>query len=224
MQNLKTIKINVMKKNRKYFACYIDGYKAKLIIDENSKNIELGENEYLVIDKSIRSKYGTDLIFALATNESLEKSDVCTLTHHAYNSILVTICRNLGGKYDREINAWVFNSFVENVVEDLDYTWNSKLLTIEITTRDNEYGLREPLGPLNFYGYTLGRATGRDSGAKLGDGVALLRGAIDSGGSQKNWATTCSAGSIFRLQFPEKLLDKAIAAEDTWIIKQLENI
>jgi hypothetical protein len=62
---MKTITIIIEKKNRKYFAAKVNGYKCKLLIDENSEGLELGTHELLVNDISVRSKYGTDLIYSV---------------------------------------------------------------------------------------------------------------------------------------------------------------
>ena len=60
---------NVIKKNRKYFAATTDNNKScKILIDDYSKDLALGEHFLAVKDISVRSKYGTDLIYKLAAN------------------------------------------------------------------------------------------------------------------------------------------------------------
>ena len=62
MENIKTLIIN--KKGRKYFDCVIGGYKAKLVINDVSANLENDRVVKLrVADLSERSKYGTSLKF-----------------------------------------------------------------------------------------------------------------------------------------------------------------
>jgi len=52
-------------------------------------------------------------------------------------------------------------------------------------------------------GCVLASARGRDSGAKVGEGVRLLNGDIDSGGSMRNWTSTIGANSKFKIEsFP----------------------
>ena len=45
-------------------------------------------------------------------------------------------------------------------------------------------------------GKPLAIATGRDSGAKPGEGVAFIEGSPKSGGSAKNWYTIIPAGCV----------------------------
>jgi hypothetical protein len=217
---MKTVKLNVIKKNRKYYACKIKGYKAKLLIDDNSEDIELGEAEYLVEDISVRSKYGTDLIYKLSSEVDKQKNaGICSLKHHLYNSDLVDKCKSLGGKYDREGNVWIFSGLVEDIVEELDAYWNDELVAVEIKAKNL---VAEWTAPVTFIGYTIARAYGRDSGATLGDNVSLIEGGISSGGSVKNWTTRCKEGSIFRLEVPKAvLLDQKETEEENWDIKEI---
>lgn len=54
-----------------------------------------------------------------------------------------------------------------------------------------EYG-----GPVTLFGKTIASAWGRDTGAKVGDGVAFEQGFPKSGGSVKNWVTEVPEKSI----------------------------
>ena len=56
---MKTLNLNITKKNRKYFACSHNGHDVKLVIDGASENLEVGEHELLVEDVSVRTKFGT---------------------------------------------------------------------------------------------------------------------------------------------------------------------
>lgn len=51
-------------------------------------------------------------------------------------------------------------------------------------------------GPVVRLGRVLAAATGRDGGARLGDGVRLASGRAGSGGSMKNWATVIDEGTV----------------------------
>lgn len=210
---MKTITLNVIKKNRKYFACKTaSGHKARLIIDDNSKDLPLGEQELPVNDCSKRTKYGTDLIFELAADaETIAEAGIVTLEHFMYNSDLVEQCKSLGGKWDSEEKCWVFSDIVADKVEELDDLYNSELISIEITNVCNWNGkpdtIGEHTGPVYFLGYMLARARGRDSGAELGDNISLIRGGVRSGGSMKNWYTIIEEESVLRLKVPKKLLD-----------------
>lgn len=87
---------NVLKKNRKYFAASLNGYKCRILIDELSQNLSIGTQLLDVEDISVRSKYGTDLIFKLKSSiEEQNESGFITLTS-TYNTYLVDKCRALG--------------------------------------------------------------------------------------------------------------------------------
>jgi hypothetical protein len=194
----------ILKKNRKYFAASVNGNKCKILIDEYSQDLNIGEHALLVDDISIRSKYGTDLIFKLqASFSSQQDAGICSLTHTIYNKDLVNECRNLGGKFDKKAMAWIFSDIVEDKVEELDSLYSSELVKVELTALNDLYSCGDGI---YFLGYSIARAFDRDAGAKLGDSVSLIKGRADSGGSKKNWATTVSVDSVFRIKIPKLLL------------------
>ena len=68
--------------------------------------------------------------------------------------------------------------------------------------------------PLTVSGVHMASAFGRDSGARLADGVILVGGAVDSGGSVKNYHVWVEPGSVFKVRnFPRGRLH---AAENEW--------
>lgn len=197
---------NILKRNRKYFAASMaNGYKCKILIDANSDGLALGEHELDVDDISVRSKYGVDLIFKLkASVEAQEAAGICSLRHYTYNDILIEKCRDLGGKWDSEEKAWVFSGLVEDEVELLDEQFNSDLIGVELTFKSEESVCCDAI---RFCGLKLASASGRDSGAKLGDGVSLISGSVTSGGSVKNWTTRITEGTVLRLQIPAQIIE-----------------
>lgn len=212
---MKTIKLDVLKKNRIYFKCKTEnGYEVKLKVTQKSENIELGLQELLVRDVSVRTKYGTDIIYDL---ESEVKTKSITTLQHRYNRELVEKCKSLGGKWDSKIKTWVFTSVVENEVEELDAQYNSEMINVEITALVD---LNSWQGPVHFLGYPLAKAVGRDSGARLCDEIAMISGKISSSGSMKNWYTSVDAGTVFRLNLSKNLL-KEVNSEK-WEVKVLD--
>jgi len=124
-----------------------------------------------------------------------------------YNPDLPAKARNLGGKWDGAGKAWIFDIRDEERVEDLYRNiygeWDSegKASADAVTVRVkilNE--LAEYNSGLFFGGRQIARATGRDSGAKLGCGVIVLEGGFSSGGSVKNWKTTAKEGTVFEIR------------------------
>lgn len=202
---MKTITLNIIKKNRKYFkAEFESGCPCKLRITPESDHLEPGKHELLVHDVSVRSKYGTDLIYEMI-GEQKQEDGVVTLQHPKYNDIVHDECKKLGGRWDSENKAWVFPKMVEDEVEQLDEIFNSEWVTVEIVAGEK---CCAHTGPLTFCGYTVAKAWGRDSGAKLADEVALIEGKIYSGGSMKNWYTEASESSVFRLEVPKLVLEE----------------
>jgi hypothetical protein len=203
---MKTITLNILKKNRVYFACTNDqNYPCKLKITETSKNLEIGKHELLVNDISVRSKYGIDVIYELES--VVDSNSICTLRHARFNTEFVSECKNLGGKWDADERAWIFSSIVSDRVDELEFLYNSESVNIEIKALDCIYRGQDSV---YFLGYSLAKATGRDSGATLGNDISLMSGEIKSAGSAKNWVTEISEGTTFRLSISRELLEKSI--------------
>ncbi|AEX24598.1 hypothetical protein OTK59_21645 [Vibrio natriegens] len=196
---------NVIKKNRKYFAATTDNNKScKILIDECSKDLELGEHFLAVKDISVRSKYGTDLIYKLTANvEEQTKLGICSLKSE-YNTLLIEKCRKLGGTWDKSQGAWIFSSIVEKEVEELDEIFNSAPVIVEIEAIEE---IQEQGKAIEFLGYPVCKAFSRDSGARIETGIALLSGYATSGGSKNRWTTVLSEGATLRLKIPEDLLN-----------------
>lgn len=205
---MKTIELELLKKNRKYWKARTEnGYEVKVLIDEKSENLEIGKQALLVEDISVRTKYGTDVIFQVVCEEiKEEKSEkIVTLHHPRYNKKLVSACQELGGRWDAGNKTWVFHPFVEEKVEELDYLFNSEEVEVKATAINDVSVLRDSV---TLFGYTLCYATGRDSGAKVAENVIKIGGSISSGGSMKNWSTEVEKGTVFILKVPKLLLDK----------------
>ncbi len=207
MKNAEEVKtFNILKKDRKYFAATLNNCKCKILIDAASESLKPGPDQMLkVIDLSVRSKYGTDLLFKLAAEATQQQeSGVCSLRHARYNSLLIEDCRRLGGKWDADSKAWLFSGMVASEVETLDDLYNGQTATYEVEfTREEEALCR----PVRILGYSVATARGRDSGAKLGEGIAVITGNFTSGGSMKNWTTTVAKGTVIRMQMPIALVE-----------------
>ena len=116
-----------------------------------------------------------------------------------YNPDFISTAKSdLGAKWDGE--CWCFDVRDEVAALKLierKYGWvaDMPLVSVRITFDESRsYGR----GPCILLGRIIAAATGRDSGAKLGDGVRLNAGdGADSGGSVKNWTTTIAVGSEF---------------------------
>jgi len=107
-----------------------------------------------------------------------------------YNPYFISAAKsNLGARWDG--TAWTFDIRDEaeamTLIEGF-YGWKPGMALVSVKLFvDKEK--RVDQGPFVMLGRVLASATGRDSGAKLGDGVRLHDGKVGSGGSVKNWLT-----------------------------------
>ena len=118
-----------------------------------------------------------------------------------FHPAFVNRAKELGGKWDSTAKVWTFDARDEDDVRALcravygtDGSPDTKLVDLRITFKS---GARAGQRAVYVCGREIARAWGRDSGAKLGEGVKLVEGRITSGGSSKNWATVVDAGSVF---------------------------
>ena len=208
----------LLKKNRKYFAAIVKGHKAKIIIDSNSEDLPLGEHTLDLEDKSVRTKYGTDLIFELkGSAKEQQDAGICTLTA-PYNTLLVEQCRELGGKWDGQASTWVFSGLISDQIEELEALYSEDMTPVQITALEQCEGYQDPV---TCAGVVIARASGRDSGAELGHDIAKVSGSINSGGSVKNWKTIVKEGSVFRFMMPKGLIE--LVDTDDWCIEVIKN-
>ena len=123
-----------------------------------------------------------------------------------YNPDLPSSARKLGGKWDGSTKLWTFDirdeARVEELYRNIYGEWDSDIdipiCTVKVTATSEIY---EGRGGIFICGRQVARATGRDSGARLGTGVVILKGiGAVSGGSVKNWATIIREDSIFEIR------------------------
>lgn len=116
--------------------------------------------------------------------------------------------RALGGKWVATSKAWSFDPRDEPAVRALCVEFfgtdgspvmEGDLVTLRVTLAPN-IRIGKLCGPLYFAGREIGRAYGRDSGARQGDGIVFLKGSVTSGGSMKNWYTKTTEGAIFEIR------------------------
>lgn len=128
----------------------------------------------------------------------------------------------LGGKWNNA--AWLFDSRDEDRVRELcrkiygtDGT-AADLVSVRLTAKTEIAALHSGIFAA---GRCVARATGRDSGAKLGDGVILLSGRVTSGGSMKNWRTYVIEGSVVEVRDVPRAAVADIDADD-WAVEIVE--
>ena len=134
-------------------------------------------------------------------------SNVIIITKRADGRIAVTSPYNSGFIEDakkrqgRRIDeCWVFDGRDEDWVRQRCLFWygSDGVLSVSLCTLRAYFptGASERCGPIKLNGRTLARASDRDGGARLGDGVVIDAGKITSGGSRENWQTIIEPGTV----------------------------
>lgn len=118
-----------------------------------------------------------------------------------YYPTLAEKAKRLGGKWDG--NCWTFDIRMKKEVRELyldiygDWPGEpTEYVTLHAEAPD---GISKLQSGIFLAGRCIARAWGRDSGAKIGDGVIFRAGDADSGGSMKNWKTTLDAGTVIEI-------------------------
>jgi hypothetical protein len=150
-------------------------------------------------------------------NIKIEKKESKIVAVSPYNPDLPSAARNLGGKWDG--SSWAFDARYEDDVRKLykeiygtDGTNAGELVDIRVTVNED---WKEWRSGLFLFGRQVARAFGRDSGARLGNGIVLKKGSASSGGSMKNWKTEIAEGSIFEMtDVPKAAVDNNGAPEE----------
>lgn len=127
------------------------------------------------------------------------------LIYTPYNAKFVSAIKKIGGaKWDSENKCWTApEAFVDAVreimMEIYGYTDISENESVTLKVVFNE-DVKEDRKDVTLFGKILSHASGRDSGAKVGEDVAMIKGNIRSGGSVKNWVSVVEEGSTFILK------------------------
>ncbi len=139
--------------------------------------------------------------------------------HSPYLPAFVAAAKALGGRWAAP--AWVFDARDEARVREALRTHYGTdgsaaagpVVTLRVAM-DAVYADRDAI---RLGGREIARAYGRDSGAKLGDGVVLLDGKFGSGGSVKNWTTRSDGATILIRDMPAEMAERLIAAPPQWV-------
>lgn len=135
----------------------------------------------------------------------LIKSATHVCVDSPYHPDFPTRAKKLGGKWEPASRRWCFDirdvDRVAGMCRDIFGTDGESPETLEtITVRLTCKGTSASASGIYFAGRSVCYATGRDSGAKLSEGVILLSGRVKSGGSMKNWTTEITAGTVLEIR------------------------
>jgi hypothetical protein len=133
-----------------------------------------------------------------------------------YNALFVKGARLLSGKFSGGV--WTFDVRDEDRVRSLcgDVYGSDGVISNTCTVRlEMPRGASATREAIDFYGFTLARAFGRDSGAKISEGIVVLEGGFYSSGSVKNWATMAKDGTVVLLrEFPRHRAQRIVSGEE----------
>lgn len=151
----------------------------------------------------------------------IKRTDTQISVSSPFNVNLPKRARALSGNWNSAEHVWIYPRAAEPQVKDL-------YLDIygEWDTQSTEYvNLRCTVGPdgasnlcesLTLGGRPIARAIGRDSGARTAEGVIVLAGKFDSGGSMKNWRTSVEGDTIFRLLNVPRTKAEELVKDPKW--------
>ena len=115
---------------------------------------------------------------------------------------------------------WTFpEHYRENVVEilaDIFGYSESTSDTVLVRLTVGGHALEAERDSVRVAGREVARATGRDSGARLGPGVALMEGRIGSGGSRQYWRTVVPAHSELHIELPRSAAVRVVSNPAPW--------
>jgi hypothetical protein len=133
------------------------------------------------------------------TTVSIEKKNGKIHVESQYNKMFVERARKLGGKWENQ--RWVFDERTEKSVRQslIEAYGTDGTETATVTVRANIKHNASYYDDLTICGRQIARVFGRDSGAKMGVGIAVIEGEITSGGSRKNPAVCVSAGTVIEI-------------------------
>lgn len=123
-----------------------------------------------------------------------------------YNKDFVTKAKQIGGaRWNGSERCWVIpeseigtvRTYMREVYGETDLPDEEERVTVDVTFLEMVEDWHDGV---TVFGKQLCRAFGRDSGAKVGDGVTLIEGRIGSGGSRANWTTVVHEGAKFRIR------------------------
>jgi len=119
--------------------------------------------------------------------------------------------RKMGAHWDSVEKRWGPPELMQDEFDRLYSRYYDDMVAVEITLSDTDV-TNEKLGRTNvitFYGFVIATAFGRDSGAKLSNGVAVVKGGFTSGGSMKNfYCKMVGEEAVLRMHLPRWLAEK----------------
>jgi hypothetical protein len=137
----------------------------------------------------------------MCTTVEIETTSKNVIVTSPYQPDFPKLARTIGGRWKNP--SWIFDIRDESRVRELcrhiygtDGT-TGEMVTLKVTVPTDEYDRS-----LSLYvaGRQVARAFDRDSGARLGEGIVLIKGSFYSGGSRKNPVIGVEAETVFEIR------------------------
>lgn len=116
--------------------------------------------------------------------------------------------KNMGCKWSGQ--DWIAPELGKDKAQEIKDRFYSDLITIDVQICLPEFIEGGFLGAAHVRtigGYVLAAAYGRDSGARIADGVVFLQGKMVSGGSMKNYRCLFSGSPVIRMKVSKNALN-----------------
>lgn len=139
-----------------------------------------------------------------------------------------TAVKALGAKFNG--STWIAPELAQDEFNALNAKYNEDIVAVELTVSDDNRDRNAWLGTAHAVaigGYVLATAYGRDSGAKLSPGIAVISGGFSSGGSAKNYRCCINGDSVrVRCKVAKAMLPELQAIEgiDLTIKEELQPV
>lgn len=152
---------------------------------------------------------------SITIKHTLNDRILCTTPFHPD---FAARAKKLGGRWEPSEKSWRFDRRDEASVRALcvrlfGTDGSPETASDVLTIRASSDVCESRADSLWLAGRQVARVLGRDSGAKLGDGVVVLSGSFGSGGSVKNPRITVREGTTFELRDVPRAMAERVHAE-----------
>lgn len=139
-----------------------------------------------------------------------------------YNPDFVQRVKALGGRWDASRKQWKISvnavdaarEIMSEIYGETDVAPAVETVTLIVNSVEQAEELH---GSITLAGKTIAAASGRDSGARIGEDVAFRVGAPESSGSVKNWRTRIPEGCTIEVyNVPKAKAEEIMANPPSW--------
>lgn len=138
-----------------------------------------------------------------------------------YNPEFIRRIKQAGGRWDASRRVWICDArdtdMVREIMRDVYGRDDMPQEVVSVRVTVGEEQITAWRGPVVLFGRTIASAFGRDSGARVGDGVAFSAGGATSGGTMKHWYTVIRPGSVFVVHdVPRAAVEQKLGWDDDY--------